>query len=81
MTNRACKSCRHWDAKPGEFTKTGRLKQDAMGTCRYPIQDQMFPRVPYALMRWLHRELLRWENCGTTSKDDGVSCATWTEKT
>jgi len=81
MTNRSCKTCRHWDVKPDQCTKTGRLKRDAMGTCRYPIHDEMIlPWVPYALAAWLRRELGRWDHCGWTGKHAGVSCATWAEK-
>jgi len=80
VNNRSCKTCQYWGVGPSQRTKTGRLKRDAMGTCRYPIHEQVFPRIPYALHRWLQRQLAYLDDCGMTGKDDGVSCATWAEK-
>jgi hypothetical protein len=82
MNDRSCKTCRHWDAKPSEFTKTGRLKKNALGTCRYPLNSEMIlPWVPYALAAWLRRELGRRDDCGMTGCHAGISCTTWAEKT
>jgi hypothetical protein len=80
MTNRSCKTCRHWDVAPDQCTKTGRLKKDAVGLCRYPIGDHLFPRMPYSLHSWLRRQMAYLDNCGMTGKDDGISCMTWADK-
>jgi hypothetical protein len=81
MNDRSCKTCRHWDVTPSQRTKTGRLKKDAIGTCRYPIQDEMIlPWVPYALHNWLRRQLSQLDNCGMTGPHAGVSCTTWEAK-
>jgi len=78
MTNRACKTCRHWNVETDQFTETGRLKKDAMAVCQYPIA-RLQAVLPRPMWIWIQRE--RQTHCGWTGKNSGIECPTWTEKT